>query len=201
MTVRDLEPLDLDPALDAWERQPGETPKRHGQFVVYRDLGRVRTLAKVAEALTLNAGYVRQVAAAMRWVERAEAFDRMRDGLHQKQWLEERRKAAENDAKLLSAAVAKIAGRLPSLKAEDLTVGDLIRLLDVTMRHRRALFGDPGLTVAVTGPGGDPLAVQLAEFSAMGAEQRRLAIEDMVATVRRRVEAATGVDDDDDDPR
>jgi hypothetical protein len=197
MTVKDLAPLDLDPDLDAWERQPGETVKRHGQFAVYRDLGRVRTLTKVAETLTLNAGYVRQVSAAMRWVERAEAWDRHRDALAQAQWLEERRKAAENDARLLGAAVGKIAGRLQALRADELSVGDLVRLLDVTLRHRRALFGDPQMTVAVTGPGGDPLTVQLAEFSQMGAEQRRLAIEDMVAAVRRRVDAAAGIDDDD----
>jgi hypothetical protein len=197
VTVKDLAPLDLDPDLDPWERQPGETVRRHSQFAVYRDLGRVRTLTKVAETLTLNAGYVRQVSAAMRWVERAEAWDRHRDVLAQTQWLEERRKAAENDAKLLGAVIAKIAGRLPSLKPEDLSVGDLVRLLDVTLKHRRALFGDPQMTVALTGPGGDPLTVQLAEFSQMGAEQRRQAIEDMVAAVRRRVDAAAGIDDDD----
>ncbi len=196
MTGRGIKPITISGDDDSWERQPGETVLRYHQFAVYRDLGRTRTLRKVAEDLTLNSGYVRQVAAAGLWIQRAEAFDQHRDQIHQAAWLEERRKAAENDAKLLSAVVGKVAQRLQGLRAEELAPTDLIRMLDVVMRHRRALFGDPQMTVAVTGAGGDPLTVQLAEYAAMGAEQRRLAIEDMVATVRRRVEATAGGDDD-----
>jgi hypothetical protein len=198
VTVRDLTPVVLDPDLDPWERQPGETVRRFAQFATYRDDGRARTLRKVAETLTLSAGYVRQVAAAMRWVQRAEAFDLHRDRLHEAAWLEQRRQAADNDAKLLGAVMAKIAGRLPSLRPEELTVADLARLLDVTLRHRRALFGDPQMTVAVTGAGGDPLELKVAEFAAMGAEQKQRAIDDMVAQVQRRAAAAAGADDDDD---
>lgn len=198
MPVKELKPLALDPDLDAWERQPGETVKRFAQFAAYRDAGRTRTMRKVAETLALHAGYVRQVAAAMLWVQRAEAFDRNRDELHQVQWLEQRRQAADNDAKLLNSALGKVAQRLQTLDVRELEVPDLIRLMDVAVRHRRALFGDPQLTVAVTGPGGDPLMLQVSEYTQMGAEQRRLAIEDMVAAVRRRTEAAAGVGDDDD---
>lgn len=198
MTARDMTPLTLNPDVDPWDRQPGETVKRHNQFALYRDTGRTRTLRKVAETLTLNVGYVRQVSAAGLWVQRAEAFDRHRDELHQAAWLEQRRLAADNDAKVLSAVIGKLATRIGSLNPSELGVKDLTRLLDVTLRHRRALFGDPQMTVALTGPGGDPLAVQVAEFAAMGAEQRRLAIEDMIATLDRRAAAARGVDDDDD---
>ncbi len=197
MSVRDLRRLDLDPSADAWERQPGETVKRYAQFCAYRDLGRARTLRKVSETLTLSADYVRHVAAAMLWVQRAEAFDRHRDELHQAVWLDARREAAERDAAILSEAVQRVAERLRILDAEELSPHDLIRLLDVAMRHRRALFGDPQMTVAVTGPGGDPLAVQMAEFEAMSAEQRRVAIEDMAATTLRRLRAIAGDDDDD----
>lgn len=199
MTGRDLAPLTLDPDVDAWERQPGETPRRFAQFATYRDLGRTRTLRKVAETLALSAPYVRAVAGPGRWVERAEAWDRNRDHLHQAAWLEERRAAAVEDARLLSAASEKLAERLDNLDPADLSIPDLVRLLDVAMRHRRALFGDPQMTVAVTGPGGDPLAVQLAEYAGMGAEQRRLAIADMVAAVQQRVDAVAQVDDDDGD--
>lgn len=198
MPARDMTPLVLNPDLDPWDRQPGETVKRHAQFAAYRDLGRTRTLRKVAETLTLSAEYLRHVSAANRWVIRAEAFDQHRDQLHEAMWLEERRRAAENDAKLLSAAVGKVAARLNTLKAEELDPPTLARLLDVVLRHRRALFGDPQMTVAVTGPSGDPLTVQVAEFTAMGAEQRRAAIDDMVAQVQRRADAAAGASDDDD---
>jgi hypothetical protein len=198
MSTVDLPTLSLDPDLDQWDRHPaGETVYRYSQFRVYLDQGRGRTLRKVAETLTRNTAYVRAVSAAYRWVERAEAWDRYRDDLHEKAWLEERRKAAENDAKLLGAVVGKVAQRLQTLQPEDLEPADLIRLLDVAMRHRRGLFGDPTTTVAVTGAGGDPLTVQLAELAQMDTAQRRAAILQLTDAVRRRSEAAAGGTDDD----
>lgn len=197
MPTAPLPLLAFDPDLDLWDRQPAETTYRYGQFVTYRDLGRGRTLRKAAETLTRHPGYVRQVAVAYRWSERAEAFDRHRDELDEATWLEERRRAAQNDGRLLGAAASRIAARLQTLRPEDLTPGDLVRLLDVTMRHRRALYGDPGVTVAVTGPGGDPLAVGVGDLAAMTADQRRAAIGDLVAAVTRRTRAAAGEDDDD----
>ncbi|MFF3665442.1 hypothetical protein [Microtetraspora malaysiensis] len=194
-----LKLIQLDPNIDPWERQPGETATRHGQFCAYRDQGRTRTLRKAAQTLTRADAWVRQVAAAFRWRERAEAWDRHRDRLHEAMWLEERRKAAEADAKILGAAIGKIAQRLPSIRADELSPGDMIRLMDVTMRHRRLLFGDPSATVAVTGPGGDPLTVQLAEFADMAPEERRVRLADLAAAVARRVTAVDGSDDDDDD--
>ncbi|GAA3721412.1 hypothetical protein GCM10022224_103740 [Nonomuraea antimicrobica] len=138
-----LRPLKLDPNLDPWERQPDESLTRHAQFCTYRDMGRSRSLRKAAESLTKNDRYVRDVAAALRWRERAEAWDRHRDQLYEATWLEERRKAAEADARILGAGIGKIAQRLPTMNPAELSPGDMIRLMDVTMRHRRSLFGDP----------------------------------------------------------
>ncbi|MFJ7586974.1 hypothetical protein ACIQZO_06180 [Streptomyces sp. NPDC097617] len=190
--------LVFDPALDLWERQPNESARKHGQFVTYRDLGRARTLAKAAESLTLAHGHVRNTAAENRWRERVEAWDRHLDRLYEATWLEERRKAAESDAKILGAAIGKLAQRLGTLRAEELSPGDFIRLMDVAMRHRRVLFGDPTETIAVTGQGGNPLAVQLAEFAAMPKAQRRVRLADLAASVNQRLRAVDGSDDDDD---
>lgn len=190
-------PITLDAGIDPWERHPDETPRKYGQFLAYRDLGRGRTLARAAETLARNASYLREVAAAYRWVERADAWDRHLDEAHQRDWLDKRRRAAENDAGILNAAVAKIASRLATLQPQELSPGDLIRLLDVVMRHRRVLFGDPQATVAVTGPDGDPLTVQLAEFAALPAEQRRNVAVSLAEMVQRRALAASGADDDD----
>jgi hypothetical protein len=192
-------PITLAPTLDPWERQPTESARKHGQFVTYRDLGRARTLARAAETLTLAYGHVKNVAAEFRWRERVEAYDRHLDRLYEATWLEERRKAAESDAKILGAAIGKLAQRLGTLRAEDLSPGDFIRLMDVAMRHRRVLFGDPTETIAVTGQGGNPLAVQLQEFAQMPAAQRRVRIEELAAAVQRRTKALDGADDEDDD--
>lgn len=181
----------LDPARAPWDRQPGETPRRFGQFAAYRDQGRARTLRKTAETLTLSADHVRHVAAAGQWSDRAEAWDRHRDHLHDAVWFEARRDAAVRDAALLDDAARIVMDRVALLDPEELSPHDLIRALDVVLKHRRALYGDPVATVAVTGPGWDPLAVQLADYAAMTSEQRRQAIGQLVQTVQRRGEAAT----------
>lgn len=184
---------------DPWDRQPDETPHKYGQFLAYRDLGRARTLAKTGEALGRSAGYLRLISAEYRWVERAEAWDQDLDQAHQREWLDTRRAAAEHDARILNKAAEMLADRLDTLDPDDLSPGDVARLLDVVMRHRRTLFGDPTATIAVTGPAGDPLTVRLAEFAALPADQRRAAAVDLADTVRRRALAASGADDDDDE--
>jgi hypothetical protein len=140
--------LVLDPDIDPWERQPAETLKRYSQFRTYLDMSRMRTVRAAAEQLSVSYGHMRNVSAVMLWAKRADAWDTHRDQLFEATWIEERRKAAENDAKILSAILAKVAARLASLKPEDLSPADVARLVDIAMRHRRTLFGDgPEITV------------------------------------------------------
>lgn len=189
-------PITLVSDLDPWERQPNETPHKHGQFVTYRDIGRTRTLTEAAQRLTLAYGHVRNLAAQYRWRERVEAYDRHLDRQYEAMWLEERRKAAETDAKILGAAIGKLAQRLGSLRADELSAGDFIRLMDVAMRHRRVLFGDPTETIAVTGEGSNALAQQFAEFAQMPPEQRRARLADLAESVNQRIKAVDGNDDE-----
>ncbi|MFD6936284.1 hypothetical protein ACFWAP_09045 [Streptomyces goshikiensis] len=191
-------PITLSSTLDAWEQQPTETARKHGQFITYRDIGRARTLQKAAERLQMHPVTVRKSAARFRWRERVERWDRHLDALYEAEWLEERRKAAQSDAKMLGALIGKLAQRLGTLDAGQMSIGDFTRLLDVVMRHRRVLFGDPTETIAVTGPGGNPLAVQLAQFAALPPEQRRVRLADLAAAVQQRAKALDGGDDEDD---
>ncbi|MEV7413319.1 hypothetical protein [Streptomyces althioticus] len=192
-------PINLDPALDPWERQPGESTHKHGQFTTYRDLGRARTLTDAAQRLTVAYGHARNLAAQYRWRERVEAYDRHLDRQYEAMWLEERRKAAETDAKILGAAIGKLAQRLTSLNPQELTAGDFIRLMDVAMRHRRVLFGDPTETIAVTGDGSNALAKQFEDFAQMTPEQRRARLGELAASVNQRIKAVDGSDDQDDE--
>lgn len=189
-------PITLAPDLDPWERQPGETPHKHGQFATYRDIGRTRTLTEAAQRLTLAYGHVRNLAAQYRWRERVEAYDRHLDRQYEAMWLQERRKAAETDAKILGAVIGKLAQRLTTLNAAELSAADFTRLMDVAFRHRRVLFGDPTETIAVTGDGSSPLAQQFAEFAKMPPEQRRARLADLAESVSRRVRAVDGSDDE-----
>lgn len=197
MKLTPLAALSAD--VDPWERQPGETTRRHAQFLTYRDLGRARTLQQASEGLALAAGHVRAVGAAFRWRERAEAWDRHRDQLDQAAWLEARREAARNDARILNAMISKVAAALVNLDPATLTPAVLVRMVDVAMRHRRALFGDPMATIAVTSPAGDALAAQLAEFTALPTEQRTARLAALAAEVLRRTRAIEDTDEDDED--
>lgn len=192
-------PITLSPDLDPWERQPGESAHKHGQFVTYRDVGRTRTLTEAAQRLTLTYGHVRNLAAQYRWRERVEAYDRHLDRQYEAMWLQERRKAAETDAKILGAAIGKLAQRLTTLNPAELSAGDFIRLMDVAMRHRRVLFGDPTETIAVAAEGTNPLAQQFADFARMSPEQRRARLGELAASVNQRIKAVEGGDDETDD--
>lgn len=198
MPARDLTTIVLDADLDAWDRQPGESPRRFAQFATYRDLGRARTLTKVCDSLTLSPGYVRLLAAAGLWTARAEAFDRHRDELHQRAWLDERRRVADNDARLLAVVVGKLAERLRTLEPDELTPADLARLLDTVLKHRRALFGEPAQVAVTLSASADPFAAQLAGFVELGAEARRKAIAEAQEQLARRAAAVAGADDDPD---
>lgn len=192
-----LRQLTLDLGVDPWERHSGETPRLFALFCAYRDMGRTRTLRKTAEKLSRNPRYIYDVSVANQWVTRVEAYDRYRDHLGDVVWAERRALAAEHDATLLDAAMGKVAGALTTLKVADLDPALLIRLLDVTMRARRALYPvTANVAVAVSGPAGEPLTVQLAEFASMSTEQRRQAVTALLAQVARRSTATNGDDDD-----
>jgi hypothetical protein len=49
-----LPPSTSNGHVNPWERQPGESGKAFSAFCHYRDLGRDRSLAKVAESLSVN---------------------------------------------------------------------------------------------------------------------------------------------------
>jgi hypothetical protein len=196
----DLPVIDLDPDLHPWDRQPTETPLRYAQFRNYLDRGRGRTLRQVSESLARNARYVRAISAAYRWVERAEAWDRHRDRLDELAWLDARREAAEQDATVLRSALGKVAKRLTTLDPDDMDPGDTARMLDVVMRWRRALFGEPTSVVSITGPAGgapDGFAAQVAALAGMPPSARAATIAELTKAVMMRASAAAGAPDDD----
>lgn len=192
--------ITLDPALDPWERQPGETPKRHSRFLVFRDLGLTRTLAKASEELALSYSHVRALAAEYRWQDRAAAWDAHQQRQYTAEMEEERRKSARDDAKILRIMTGMVGQALPHIQQQvgSMTVMEFTRFVETTMRLRRNLFGDPTETIAVTGPGGDPLTVQVQEFEKLPPEQRRVRLAELAATVARRAQALDDRDDEED---
>lgn len=140
---------ELAPDRDPWERQPGETEKAYGQFRMYLEQGPTRTLAQTAEFLTLNKSHTRQISAAKRWVERAQAWDRENDRQFMARMATERRKLVENEATIARGFLAKIIPRINRLSSEDMdNVGplELGRLTEMVMRLMRDAYGVPDKT-------------------------------------------------------
>ncbi|WP_228980152.1 hypothetical protein [Streptomyces sp. DH12] len=192
--------ITLDPTLDPWERQPRETPKRHARFLAFRDLGLTRTLAKAADELALSYSHVRAMAAEYRWHDRASAWDAHQQRQYAAEMEEERRRAAREDVRVLRIMTGMIGQALPNVQqqAADMTLAEFTRFVDITLKWRRTLFGDPTETIAVTGPGGDPLTVAVEEYAAMPLEQKRVRLAELAATVARRARALGDADDEDD---
>ncbi|MFI9418068.1 hypothetical protein [Streptomyces werraensis] len=192
--------ITLDPSLDPWERQPGETAKRHGQFLTFRDQGIARSLSATADVLNWTHRTAQVTATRFRWQERVAAWDTHLSRQYAAEMEEERRRAAREDVKVLRIMTGMIGQALPRVQtlAPDMTLAEFTRFVDTTMKWRRTLLGDPTATIAVTGPGGDPLSVQIEEFAALPPEQRRVRLAELAATVARRAQATDGSDDEDD---
>jgi uncharacterized ParB-like nuclease family protein len=127
---------------DLWDRQPGESAKRWGQFAVFRDLGRTRTLKRAAERLNLTHRTAQQYAYAFRWVSRCEAFDRHMD----EQWV----------AAISAVFHEKAMEAVTALMGQNLNATEAARLADTWSKLIRFALGEPDQNVALTGRAGQP---------------------------------------------
>lgn len=183
-----------EPAVFPWDRQPHEPEIAYSYFAVYRDLGRTRTVAKAAGEVNKSRDYTHKIAAAWRWVQRAQAFDREQDRMYGEALAERRREMAERHARLASALQSKVVARLQSLDASKLTPADIARWLEVTTRLERLALGLPDSATALSGPDGAPIDV---EVSGMGEADRAAFFRALVAeaTARANGDEPGGTDD------
>lgn len=185
----DYRPIALAEDRPLWEQQPDESPRMYHYFLLYRDAGRVRTLAKVGETLTKTAEYMRQLSRRYRWVERAEAWDKH----HDEQWTIEvehqRREMARNHVQLANDMLQKVADKLSVMQLKELKAADISRWVEIAVKVKRAAYGEPESTVAVTGPDGGPVMLDMTKMSI---EQRRQRLAELRAELDRRVPQHAG---------
>ncbi len=134
---------------EIWERLPNESSKAYQAFCIYRDLGVMRSIRKVAQ----NRGKPKSItwlnnwSVKYNWVERVKAYD---DYMEQ-----EKRKAQEqailemvdrhsNEAIGLQQIALK---RLKQLNPEDLTVKDVLNFLVEAIKIERISRGEPDAIV------------------------------------------------------
>jgi hypothetical protein len=134
--------LDLDPRIDAWEKQPRETDRNYGLFQMYRDHGRLRSVAQLAgmHAVVTYAAMAR-IARFNRWVERAALWDAEQDRITSLRLLDAREEMAKRHAKAAGELMRKALARLETLDIESISPHALVLMLDTAAKIERAALG------------------------------------------------------------
>lgn len=133
--------IELDPQLDAWEPQPGESPRNYGMFLMYRDLGRIRTVAQVGTMSPLTFAATARVARLNRWVERAALWDTEQDRLAAIRLQDAREDMAKRHAKIAGKLLDKAMARLERLDVDAISPHALILMIDTAAKIERAALG------------------------------------------------------------
>jgi hypothetical protein len=133
--------LELDPSIDAWDQQPGELPRNYGMFLMYRDMGRIRTVAQFATMSPLTYAAVARISRYNKWAERAGRWDAEQDRLSAIRLLDAREEMARRHAKIAKAMYEKALTRLESLDVDSISPHALILMIDTAAKIERAALG------------------------------------------------------------
>lgn len=133
--------LELDPAIDAWERQPGELPRNHGLFLMYRDMGRIRTIAQLATMSPLTYASVSRIARYGKWVARAGLWDAEMDRIAGIRLQDAREEMARSHSAAARKLMKKALDRLETLDIDAISPHALVLMLDTAARIERAALG------------------------------------------------------------
>lgn len=140
-----------------WERIPGESPLEYRKFCAYRDMmsadkaARARSLTKLAEEMKVSAQYLKQVSRKNNWVSRCEEYDAYLDEKARQQCEAEIIEMRKNHALLASQMLKKAAKRLLTISEEEITVADIVRMVDVGVKIERLSRGEPTENQKVSG--------------------------------------------------
>jgi hypothetical protein len=143
--------IELDPLLDAWEQQPSETPRDYGLFCMYRDHGKIRTIAQIATMSPLTYATVARIGRMKRWVERAGLWDAEQDRITTIRLQDAREDMARRHVKAAGLLMDKALERLKSLNPDKISPHALILMIDTAARIERAALGlEKGTTAPQT---------------------------------------------------
>lgn len=133
--------IELDPLIDAWDQQPGENPRNYGLFCMYRDYGRIRTIAQIATMSPISFASTARVARLNRWVERAGLWDAEQDRINAVRLQDAREEMARKHQKAARTLMEKALERLKTLDPNDISPHALILMIDTAAKIERAALG------------------------------------------------------------
>lgn len=127
-----------------WERQPDESPKAYEAFTVYRDLGKERTLPKVAEQCGKSVSLMSRWSQAHSWVERVNAWDDEADRKAAQKQLNDIANARVRQRKQAVKMQLKALQLLESIQEGDAKLSEIVSLMKLGMEQERICLGDVG---------------------------------------------------------
>jgi hypothetical protein len=173
-------PWDIDtPGDKPWDHRDSETTRAYEAFVHYRDLGPARSLRKAAETFYAEGTPHGEIAAekgrregartaaerrffswssANDWRRRVAAWDEAISRVGTAELIEAQRNMRIRHAAAGTVAVGKAIEKLRAVKAEDLSLVDVARLLDIGTKVERLARDLPSEVLQHQGPGGGPIA-------------------------------------------
>lgn len=141
----------------SWERIPGETPGEYRKFCAYRDMrpadktAKQRSLQKLAEELGITLQHLKKVSGKNKWVSRCEEYDAYVDEKARQQCEAEIIEMRKNHALLASQMLKKAAKRLLTISEDEISVADIVRMVDVGVKIERLSRGEPTENQRVSG--------------------------------------------------
>lgn len=133
--------LELDPTQDAWEQQPAETTRNYGYFTMYRDMGRLRSVAQVATMGPLTYRTLSRVSQFNKWVERAGLWDAEQDRITSIRLQGAREEMAKHHAKGARLLFDKALERLKTINVNSISPTALVMMFEAAARIERAALG------------------------------------------------------------
>ena len=136
---------------EPWERRENETTKAYEAFCIYRDMGRERSLAKVAEKLQKSETLMGRWSRENDWVKRAAKWDDEQDRIERETAQKEQIKAIKDmrkrHADLGQVMLIKAARALAKIPDDEIKPADISRMVDVASKLERISRGDVGEVV------------------------------------------------------
>lgn len=137
----------MDKAIMPWERQEGETVKQFEAFCVYRDMGKDRTLQKVADELSKSGALIRRWSANNNWLDRVAAWEDEQDRLIRIELTRNIGAMRKRHADIARSMLVKASKALLKIPDSEIKAGDISRMVDVAAKLERISRGDVGEVV------------------------------------------------------
>lgn len=130
--------------IKPWERRPEESTKAFEAFCIYRDMGRERSLSKVAEKLQKSETLMGRWSRTYDWVERAADWDDEADRQAAQKQLKDIANARVRQRKQAVKMQLKALQLLEDIKQGDAKLSEIVSLMKLGMEQERICLGDVG---------------------------------------------------------